>query len=509
MRTGGSVKVPKMEGCLGNRRRMYQVLDPFDGPTTGTWRCQVHRGCVHNELTGLYGRVMGAVPEPTALGLEYLNRGLRRIGRMMRSRRTFTRLEYATILEQYSGAKRARYERAAEELKCEPVAERDARVTAFVKAEKRKELDEKDPRMIQFRTPKYNLELATFLKPIEHAILAHRGPRRGVRRSFVIAKGRDSVERANLIRSKWGEFADPVCVSLDATRFDKHVSAEALKAEHSVYNTIWRDPYLSKLLSWQVSNRGRTMGNIRYKVKGNRMSGDYNTGMGNCLLMAAMTEEFLMSLKLRRWDYFADSDDCLVFCERGDLDRLLAEVSPFFLSFGQEVRVEEIAYEFEDIRHCQGAPLETAAGLRMVRDWRKVLSQAFCGYNHYHDPKGGMRVMKSVAQCELILNAGVPVLQPLAQRILHLLESQKFAKLDLRDTTSWLACVEARKRHFAWEAEASVEITLDARRSFERVFGLPTEQQEAWERWISELTFEDIDLSKLTQRHPLVDQGYY
>lgn len=498
-----------MEGCLDNRRKMYQILDPFDGPTAGTWRCQVHRGCVHNELTGLYGRVLGDVPEPTVPGIDSLRKGLRRIGSMMRSRRTFTRLEYATILENYSGAKRTRYERAAEELLCEPVCKRDARITAFVKAEKRKESDEKDPRMIQFRTPKYNLELATYLKPIEHAILAHRGPRRGVRRSFVIAKGRDSVERANLIRAKWREFGDPVCVSLDASRFDKHVSVDALQAEHAVYNSIWNDAYLAKLLSWQVSNAGRTMGGIRYKVKGNRMSGDYNTGMGNCLLMAAMSEQFLMSLRLKKWDYFADADDCLVFCERSDLDRLLKEVGPYFLTFGHEVRVEGVAFELEDIRHCQGAPLDTATGLRMVRDWKKVLSQAFCGYNHYHSPKGGMRVMKSVAQCELILNAGVPVLQPLAQHILKLLENLRFAKLDLRDTVAWLASVEARKRHFAWEADASIPITGSARQSFERVFGLTTEQQLAWEAWISRLTVDDIDLSAMRQRHPFVDQNFY
>jgi hypothetical protein len=428
---------------------------------------------------------------------------------MMRKRGEFERLSYEVVLEPYSGAKRTRYLRAAQELLFEPVNKRDARITAFVKAEKRKSADTKDPRLIQFRTPKYNLELATFLKPVEHAILQHRGPRRGVARTYVIAKGRDSVERAKIIRKKWDEFSDPVCVSLDASRFDKHVSSAALRAEHSVYNAVYSDPYLARLLGWQVRNKGRTMNGIKYKVEGNRMSGDYNTGMGNCLLMVAMTEAYLLGLKLKRWDYFADADDCLVFVERCDLEKLLNSVYASFLEFGQEVRIEEVAYEYWDIRHCQGAPMITATGVRMIRDFRKVLSQAFCGYNHYHDPKGGMRVMKSVAQCELILNAGVPILQPLAQRVLDLLESVKYSKLDQRDTVTWLALTESRRRHFSWKAEASVEITSEARQSFERVFGVTTPEQYAWEAWVEALTFKDIDLKLKQQRFPDVDQGYY
>lgn len=455
------------------------------------------------------GRVLGKVPEPSESGISKLRISTKRIATMLSARNVFERLPYEVILEQYSGAKRTRYERAASELHCEPVTTRDARVSAFVKAEKRKEEDLKDPRMIQFRTPKYNLELATFLKPVEHAILRHRGPRRGVKRSFVIAKGRDSVERAKLIRSKWDQFADPVCVPIDASRFDKHVSVEALKQEHGVYNRLFSDPYLARLLRMQESNKGMTMNGIKYKVRGNRMSGDYNTGMGNCLLMAAMTESIMLELKFARWDYFADADDCLLFVERKDLLRLLDRVSPLFLEFGQEVRIEGVAHEYWDIKHCQGSPVATASGVRMVRDFRKVLSQAFCGHNHYHDPVGGMRVMKSVAQCELILNAGVPILQPLSLKVLELLEPVKMSKLDVRDTISWLALTEARRRHFEWREAKAVEITDDARQSFERVFGVTTPMQLAWEAWVEELTIDNLDLKSLSQRFPQVDQGYY
>jgi hypothetical protein len=238
------------------------------------------------------------------------------------------------------------------------------------------------------------------------------------------------------------------------------------------------------------------------------MSGDYNTGMGNCLLVAAMTEEWLTSLGVK-FDYFADSDDCLVFCERKDLSTLLSTVSDSFLEYGQETVIENIAYEFKDIRHCQSAPMFLGGRYRMVRDWAKVLSQAFSGYNHYHEPRGGMRVMKSVAQCELVLNAGVPILQPLSLKMLAILESVRFAKLDERDTVAWLAMQEAKRRHFDWTTMVSEPITSETRLEFERVFGLTPEQQLSWEAWISRLSFAEVDLSKTREDVPFVDQHYY
>jgi hypothetical protein len=188
---------------------------------------------------------------------------------------------------------------------------------------------------------------------------------------------------------------------------------------------------------------------------------------------------------------------------------LLDDVHAGFLQYGHEVTVDEVAYELWDIQHCQAKPLETAAGIRMIRDWRKVVSQAFAGYAHYYDPVGGMRVMKSVAQCELVLNAGVPILQPMSQHILSLLESVRFASLDQRDTVVWLASLEARNRHFQWADDVSVDITPEARASFERVFGLTPTEQVSVENRIRSLTLEDIQLSRCTQRHPDVDQWYY
>jgi len=511
LRPGGSYIAPVSDGCLDNKRKMYQILDPIEslGDLYGTWRCQVHRGCVHNEKTGLLGRVLGNVPAPTAKGIKQLKAGLNRITGWLCTKHVFQRRSYEDIVSHYTGAKRTKYERAAATLSDHPVEARDARVTLFVKGEKRKEHDLKDPRVIQFRTPRYNIELATFLKPVEHAFLRYRGCRRGVRKSFVIAKGRDSVERAQLISFKMQQFGDPVCVPLDAKRFDKHVASECLEQEHRVYNTLWKDPTLAKLLRMQINNKGRSMCGIKYKVKGNRMSGDYNTGLGNCLLVAAMVEEWLRRLKLKRFDYFADSDDCLVFLERADLQRLLDDVDQAFLEYGHEVTVDEVAYELWDVQHCQAKPVVTASGVRMIRDWRKVVSQAFAGYAHYYDPKGGMRVMKSVAQCELVLNAGVPILQPMSQHILRLLESKRFATLDLRDKSAWLASIEARRRHFDWTDDVSVEITPEARSSFERVFGVTREQQLAIEARLCSLTYSEIDLSRRVERFPDVDQWFY
>jgi hypothetical protein len=400
------------------------------------------------------------------------------------------------IVMGYTGAKRARYESAAASLLVEPITKRDANVTAFVKCEKRKRSDKKDPRIIQMRSPRYNLCLAQYLKKMEKSLLGYKGNTRVPHRTRVIAKGLTTWEHARLIVTKWAQFGDPVCLSIDAARFDKHVSKRLLELEHMVWRTMNPDPMLARLLSWQLVNKGRSMHGIKYRVVGNRMSGDYNTGSGNCVLMSGMLETALSQYS--KWDYLCNSDDALIFVERADMEAVMGTLSGSFLSFGHEVVCEEPAFELTEIVHCQQKLVEVEGRWRMVRDYRKVLSQAFAGPKHFHEARGGMRVVKSIAQCELTLTCGVPVLQALFQRVLDLTSHLKFAALDTRDTVTYLALQE---RGQAWAQTVSRPITARARETFEQAFGLDASMQRAIEDKLSKLELADIDLSALLGPH--------
>lgn len=493
LRQGARLRHIEIEDCSDSKRKCFQVLHLERVLPEALWGCMIHRGCSHNEIRGLVGRVLGSVPEPDPVAMATLRKAIRHIGWKLSARSEFERLDYHEFADAYSGSKRTKYLAAADSLVQEPIEQRDARVNAFVKSEKRPIADEKDPRIIQFRSPRYTLALGTFLKPMEHALLGYKGNTRVGHRSRVIAKGLNSWQHAALIKRKFNEFGSTRVLSIDASRFDKHVSVEALRAEHGLWRMLNRDPELAMLLSWQCHNRGTTMHGTKYEVIGNRMSGDYNTGAGNCVLMAGMVEALMRPLSCP-FDYLTNSDDCLIFVEATDLDRVRDLLPTAFLAFGHEIKLDSVADKLEDVVHCQQRPMKVDGRFRMVRDWKKVLSTMLCSDKHYHNPRGGMRVMKSVAQCELVLNSGVPILQPLCLRILELLKGFKYAKLDPRDTVVYRALQEVGGED-EWTKVKAIPITLESRVAFADTFGVGLDEQRHIEDVISKISYEDIDLN--------------
>jgi hypothetical protein len=81
---------------------------------------------------------------------------------------------------------------------------KDARVKAFVKGEKWAKYKVFKPRVIMGRDPRYNLELATYLRPIEHAFYAQfRGwGRQFYTRTRLVGKGLNPCQRALLIKRR-------------------------------------------------------------------------------------------------------------------------------------------------------------------------------------------------------------------------------------------------------------------------------------------------------------------
>lgn len=236
---------------------------------------------------------------------------------LQRTRRT-TRFTLQETVETYTGRRRTIYENALKKLTQIGLSRRDAMSIAFVKMELVN--PEKAPRCIQPRDPAYNLELGSYIKAIEHRIYD------GIRRVFgdgpTVMKGYNVSEIGSIARGKWRSFSDPVAIGLDATKFDMHVSPEALAWEHSVYEELFdHDPHLKMLLSWQMHNKGAGYcadGKLKYTVEGKRFSGDMNTGLGNCLLMCAMIYAYAKSrgvdIKLLN-----NGDDCVVMMERKDM----------------------------------------------------------------------------------------------------------------------------------------------------------------------------------------------
>lgn len=316
------------------------------------------------------------------------------------------------FLGYYRGRRRQVYERAVDSLEIRPLEARDAYISVFVKAEK---IDGNKPssvpRVISPRDPRYGVCLGRYLKPREDSVYKAINKING---ATVVCKGQNAVERAHTLRQAWESLRDPVAVFLDVSRFDQHVSVEALELEHEVYKRIYRgDKDLEWLLSLQLNNHGFfRSGNmkLKYRVRGRRMSGDMNTAMGNVILMCTMMRHWIDTCGVAA-TFADDGDDCCLFIERSDLGKVTdgaCPIVPFFLEMGFTLKVDGHTDVFERIEFCQSHPVHDGTRWIMVRgllcldkDRHSVLP--------LRNEREWQKHRGSVAACGLALAGNMPV----------------------------------------------------------------------------------------------------
>lgn len=272
------------------------------------------------------------------------------------------------FVESYTGSKLKRYQAAAASLAVRGVVRADSYLQSFVKAEAVNFSAKPDPapRIIQPRTPRYNVMVGKYLRPLEHRVY------RAIAKVFggpTVMKGYNAVTTAETLHDMWSKFDTPCCVMLDASRFDQHVSRQALEWEHSVYNALYSSPELAELLTWQIANKGFVRcpdGGFSYQVDGCRMSGDMNTALGNCLIMCGMVWAYA---KARRVDIRLanNGDDCAVFMDRKHVGQFKAGLDKWFREMGFSMKVEGTADRLEEVEFCQTRPVRTGSGWRMCR----------------------------------------------------------------------------------------------------------------------------------------------
>lgn len=430
----------------------------------------VHNNCHCNEMVALRNRVLFECPKIIPQRLAQCKTLARLIADWLPRN-----IEPQDWISAYSGRKRRKYEEAVASLASTPVKRSDSYVAAFVKAEKIFEL--KDPRLIQARSARYNVELANYLKPIEHALYNIKGTGRlrdYLPPSRVIAKGCNMERRAGLLKKKMQRFANPLVVSLDASRFDAHVN-EILEAEHLIYKRYWGSPHLQRLLDWQCRNRGRTSGGIRYRCTYGRMSGDMNTALGNCLISVMVLMNIMRRLHLspRKWDMLCDGDDTLLIIDQSSA-HILQHIPDLYLEHGFVIKVENVTTDYHQVRFCQSYPVQTVMGPKMVSDPTRVLSRSLVGVKHWAEDKYVPKYLTLIGFCELALNMGVPVLQEYALMILSW-GSGLPKRIQL--TGRVIKAMREERRHEI----RPLPITPEARDTFERATGMTVEHQRSLE----------------------------
>lgn len=466
-------------GCVEGKRMMYRCWVPA---IDGLWAAGVHSNCLHNEEAALRMRTLGPTPEePVNPDFETT---FKRLGLLL-VKCQVERMTLEEVVSTYSGRLRRRYQEAMESLDIEPdLSKYDRRLSAFLKAEKFNPLQKRSkPRMIMCRSPRFNLLLASYLKPLEHALWRRwKFGMGGVTPTRVVGKGLNGVARAAILEKKMGAVGDCVVFEVDGKAFEAHVSKRQLQLEHSVYKKVYpKDKLLDELLQVQLKLEGRTVGGIKYEREGCRASGDFNTGLGNTLIMGSAVEATLRlsvaELGPFKATYLADGDNALLFVERRvaeglrtNFARLMSQVC------GHEMTVEKPVDRLEEITFGQCKPCYNGTSYTMVRHPFKTLAYAFSGYRHYDQRMFTGPMLKAVCQAELSLARGIPLLEAYFAKALTKLSSYR----DLKDPDSFL---EERLKHTGATTGSKADegvyggCTDAARISFEVSWGIGVEEQ--------------------------------
>lgn len=394
----------------------------------------VHNSSIANLSRGLLERVYyvkskdGHVPAPQpreGIFKERLSYFKKYILRFVKRSTPMSRQDFPKL---YRGRRRTIYENAEISLRIKAISREDSYLKTFVKAEKINFTSKKDPvpRVIQPRDPRYNVEVGRYLKPLEPKIY------KAVASIFnddTIFKGMNSAKSGFCMRRKWEKYANPVAIGLDASRFDQHVSVQALQWEHSVYLGAFapNTNELAKLLSWQVENVGRgycSDGSLKYSVSGCRMSGDMNTALGNCLIMCALVHSYCFSRGVQKYSLANNGDDCVVIMDRSDLVQFQTGLVEWFLEMGFSMKVEAPVFVFEQIEFCQTHPIHVTnpdgtSGYIMVRNLAVALAKDCISIKPFDGERTFRSQLSAVGDCGIALTGGVPICQEFYRGLLR------------------------------------------------------------------------------------------
>lgn len=377
------------------------------------------------------------------------------------------------FLASCKGRKKQVYERAAESLLRENLNRGDSSVEVFIKYEKTDCTSKADPvpRVISPRSPRYNISVGRYLKKLEHMMFKSIAKLYG---SPTVIKGYNAYESATILRKKWDSFATPVAIGLDASRFDQHVSLDALIWEHGVYLDCFpirrHKNELRSLLEQQLRNRCvgyAPDGRLSYTTEGTRMSGDMNTSLGNCLLMCSMIYEYSMqrsvSVQLAN-----NGDDCVVILEKSDLERFSQGLDEWFTQVGFTMKVEKPVFSFEEIEFCQTHPVFDGSRWIMMRNPLTAIDKDTVLLQPYQTRKQVANWMYAVGQGGLRLTGGLPV----CQNFYRALRRYGSGGRKFVEYRSWYVrkMTEGMDRDFG-------PVTPEARASFHTAFGITPQEQ--------------------------------
>jgi hypothetical protein len=457
--------------------RVYKILDihcPLTLPEQG-----VFQQCPENELKSLELRHLVPVPDLLPIHEQRLKQLAAEFAAVVMQDYEYCKLTELQVLNGKVGPDRKRYARAFSNIRRGwPL---NPELSAFLKMEKfaDEKLRTKPPRMIQYPSYEYMAEMTRMLKPIDKRMLSCPNLFRGQVVETMMGTGVSQEVIAERMWNHWSSFKDPVAIGLDAVHFDAHVVPGTLRVEFTFDKIIIGQKANHTLLDKQLSSHGKTQFGIRYKVKGKRASGQYNTGMGNTTISILFLVDVMERCGITNYKIIVNGDDSVLFVESVDVPVILLNYRLYFGDLSMDMKLDKISYVFEDIEFCQCQPVWRGDRWVMIRKPERLMARSALMVEDFS--KSLDRYLSSVALCELANNVGIPILQSFS---LHLLQLSGCARP--------LANCKDYKSKF----EPSIElksISNETRESFYRAFGIDIPTQVAMEESLGQSISSDIN----------------
>lgn len=357
----------------------------------------------------------------------------------------------------------------------EPLTKADSRIKCFLKMEKasrEKDSTRKAPRAIQYRGPRYNLMIGRYLFPFEESFYA----------AFSVlnqtgchtSKGLNPDARAALLVDLWGQKASPRAICLDYSRFDAHIDTVALRAEHAVYNEMFKDRLLAWLLQMQLRNSGVSQFGSKYRRRGGRMSGDVNTALGNTIInfivLRAATHGFNTT-------FVCEGDDAIIFGEAGEIELLQEVLCERMAANGFEIEYQ-VAERVEQLDYCSSKPIEVSPGnFRSARNWPKPLVSDWSSIHLLPREVIPARA-RTTAVCYSLLYSGLPVYSAIAEYMLShspLIGPATMHPHELKEL--WNKYSKPWMKHAIDQSTGMSAVTPTARDSFFAAFDISPQHQ--------------------------------
>lgn len=424
-----------------------------------------HHACTHNAYIGLTARhLLDNIPEVD--WLEHTDRGTRmlrqdslldigctqleafRAGQAALSRwidgRRTPLLSVDEYCKRFGGFKRQRLVRSYNETSRN--CKLDWRITAMVKCDKY-DLEKaigKPPRMIQFRKPGTNVELAKAVCIAEHELLS--GPGLGPTRLPMSSKGMSIERRAQVWAAKRLAFKRPVCIAADYEKMDAHLHTHTLSG---IGHRAWREMtgLPLRMLNNTLFNRGR-VGTLSYKAVGTRMSGEQTTGGENTVISVSIVQSVADMLKIKI-EMLVDGDDGVFYVEEEHVDTFLLALHEVCQKVhGLKIKTEAIRDPAEE-EYCQshlayrpdGTPHCIIDPIRALRRMTHTVNQ--CGARKMHELLIGNLV------ASYLMYPNTPVLTKATYGLLEALGAVKDHRVivpyDVGNNNQWLR--EKRLQH--------------------------------------------------------------